>query len=281
MSKWVAYASWGLLCFFVFFYLLFPYEALSRRILHTLEQKTTLIARASKPGRRHFGIRWARVDLISPRYKNLPPIQIEDWVIRFQPLSLLFGRVAVSSRGTIMGGSFETGLVKERGGYHGVGEWQGVQLDQFPLLVSGEAVFTGICSGRVLWKSIDQGLSGEGLFELRDGKMENVTVAGFSLPLLEVGTMTGEMTLEGKEIHLEEILLTGRDIQGKLTGNVVLENPFVKSRMMCRLEIGLTEPFLNNYPAMKALFRNDQGRSKPLVLALTGTIEAPRVSPAQ
>jgi type II secretion system protein N len=278
---WVTYALWGLICFLVFFHLLFPYEALGRRILYTFEQKTNLVTQPSEPGRRLLGIRWGRVDITSLRYKTLPPIQIKDWVIQLRPLSLLVGRLSVVSHGTLMSGSLRTKLVMERKGYHGLGEWDGVRLDRLPLVVMEGASLSGITSGNVLWEMTGQRLGGEASLELRDGRIENVPFTGLTMPSLDLGEIRGQITLKDSTIDLKEISVAGGDLKGKLTGNVRVEYPFAKSRVACRLELGLAAHLVDRYPVMKALFENEQGQPKPLVMAIGGTLESPRISPAR
>lgn len=281
MAKWVgwiAYSLWGLLCFFFFSHLLFPYEALGRRILYTLEQKTTLVTRPSDVSIRFLGIRWARVEVSSSSQKAFPPIEIQNWVIQLRPLSLLVGRLSVVSHGTVMGGSFHTNLVIERKGHHGVGEWDGIQIDRFPLLLMGKASFGGIASGKVLWEIAGQRLEGEALFEMRDGRIENALLSGLTLPLLDLGRIKGQMTWKGEKIDLKEISIAGRDLEAQLTGNVLFQNPFTRSRVACRLEIGLAENLMNRYPVIKALYGNGQGQSRPLVMTIHGTLKAPQVS---
>lgn len=281
MAKWVgwiAYSLWGILCFFFFSHLLFPYEALGRRILYTLEQKTTLVTRPSDVSIRFVGIRWARVEVSSSSQKAFPPIEIQNWVIQLRPLSLLVGRLSVASHGTVMGGSFHTNLVIERKGNHGVGEWDGIQINRFPLLLMEKASFGGIASGKVLWEIAGQRLEGEALFEMLDGRIENALLSGLTLPLLDLGRIKGQMTWKGEKIDLKEISIAGRDLEAQLTGNVLFQNPFTRSRVACRLEIGLAENLMNRYPVIKALYGNGQGQSKPLVMTIHGTLEAPQVS---
>ena len=268
----------GSFVFYVFFYLLFPYNALGRRILYTLEQKTSLVTRPSETGRRLLGIRWARVDISSLRHRSFPPIKIENWVIQLRPLSLLSGRISVTSHGTVMGGSFHANLVMERKGHQGRGEWDNVRIDRFPLLMMEKASFWGIASGKVLWRAAGQRLDGEASFELRNGRIEDALLAGLAVPVLDLGTIKGQLTVQDERIDVEEITVAGRDLKGKLTGSVGLENPLSRSRVRCRLEIGVAESLLNRYPVLKALFGNEQGKRKPLVMVIGGTPEAPRVS---
>lgn len=281
MAKWVgwiAYALWGLVCFLLFFHLLFPYEPLGRRILYILEHKTSLVTRPSETGRRFLGIRWDRVDISSSRHRTVPSIQIRNWVIQLRPLFLLVGRLSVTSHGILMGGSFYTDFVVERRGRYGRLHWDGLQIDRFPLLFVEGASLGGVTSGEVLWEIAGQRLNGEALFELRDGRIENLLLAGQTIPCLDLGRLKGEMAFKDEKIDLKEISVAGRDLKGMLTGNVLLGNPLTRSRVACRLEVGLTKGLVNRYPAMKAIYGSEQGQPKPLVMKIHGTLESPQVS---
>jgi len=284
MAKWVGWIRWflwGLLCFCFFSHLLFPYEALGRRILYTLEQKTGLVARPSETGIRLFGLRWAAVEVSSPRQKAFPPIEIQNWVIQFRPLSLFVGRLSVTSHGTVMGGSFDTNLVIERNRHHGLMEWDGVRIDGVPFFLMEPASFGGIARGKVQWEKTGERFDGEASFEIGEGRIINVPLAGLTLPLIDLGKIRGQMTWKGEKIDLKKISIAGGDLRAKLTGNVLFQNPFAKSRVACRLEIGLANSLLNRYPGMKGLFGHGKDRPRSLVMAIRGTVEAPQVSLAR
>jgi type II secretion system protein N len=284
MAKWVgwiAYAFWGLLCFLVFSHLLFPYETLGRRILYTFQEEANLIVRSSEPVKRVLGIQWARVDILSPNHEAFPPIQIEDWVIQLRPLSLFMGQLSLTSHGTFMGGSFQTNLVMERKGQHGRGRWDGVRLDRFPLFWMEGASVNGVANGTVLWKRVGQGFDGETSFEVQGGGIENLSLGGFTLPSLDLGRIEGRMVLKDEKIELEEISAEGGDLRGRLTGQVLLKDPLIRSRLACRLELEPSETLVNRYPVIKALIGGEQGQSSALLMAIGGTVETPRIAPTR
>jgi len=275
---WIAYFLWGLLCFFIFFHLLFPYEALGRRILYTLEQRTNLVTQASGTDIRLFGIRWARVGLSYTKEKALPFVEIQDWVIQVRPLSLLVGRLSVTSHATVMGGSFHTAFGIERKAHHGLGEWDGIQIDRFPLLWLEAATFGGVASGKALWESAGERFEGEASFELQDGRIENLRLAGLILSPLDLGRIEGQLTWNGERIDLEEISVAGRDLNATLTGSVVIRNPFLQSNATCRLELAPAKRLMDRYPVMQALLGQKKGQSGPVIMRIRGPLEAPQIS---
>lgn len=275
---WIVYFSWGLVCFFLFFHLLFPYEALGRRILYTLEKKAAIVTRASEPETRLLGIRWAQVEVSLPWHKAFPPFEIQDWAIELRPLSILVGRPSAISDGTVMGGSFHLNLVIGRKSHHGLAQWDGVQIDRFPLPSMEQAFFGGFASGKALWQKVGQEINGDVSFEMRDVRIKNAKLAGLRLPLLDLGQIKGQMTWEGERVDLKEISIVGEDLKAKLTGNVFFQNPLAKSRVRCRLEIELAENFVARYPAMKVLSEDLQGRARPFFMTIQGTLEDSRFS---
>ncbi len=276
---WLVWIAWGLLCFLLFFHLLFPYEVLGRRILYTLEQKANVLTRPSNADARFLGIHWARVEVSYPRHKSLPPLEIRNWVIRLRPLSLLVGRLSATSYGALMGGSFHSNLVFRRKVQRGLAEWDGLRIDQLPLLPMEGSFFEGIVSGRARWEKDGEGVEGEAAFELRDGMVKGAQLGNLTLPTLDLGLTEGQLTWDGERINLKEISVRGKNLEGKLTGNVFYQIPFVKSKVACRLEIALSPSLLNRYPAIATLFGGRQGR--PLVIRVHGTLENPRFSPAR
>lgn len=281
MAKWVgwiAYFFWGLLCFFIFFHLFFPYGALGRRIFNTLQQKTNLVTKAPEPETRFLGIRWDHVEISYPGQKAFPPIRIQDLVIEIRPLSLFVGRLSAVSHGTVMSGTFHAGLVVEGKRYRGSAEWNGVQFDRFPLPSLENAFFGGTASGTVSWERVDEVISGDAFLEMRDGSIRNLPFAGLTLPRLDLGQIKGNMNWKGGRINLKEISVTGKDLNANVTGDIFFQSPFVKSKVTCRLEIGIAENLLNRYPAIRAFSGSRQGQAKPFVLTVRGTLGNPRFS---
>lgn len=279
MAKWLVWIGWGLLCFLLFFHLLFPYEVLGRRILYILEQKANVLTRPSKADARFLGIHWARVEVSYPRQESLLPLEIQNWVIRLRPLSLLVGRLSVTTYGAVMGGSFHSNLVFQRKAQRGLAEWDGVRIDQLPLRPMEGRSFEGIVSGTAGWERDVEGVEGEAVFELRDGMVKDAQLGGLTLPTLDLGLIEGQLTWDGERINLKEISVRGKNLEGTLTGNVFYQIPFVKSRVACRLEIVLSPSLLNRYPAITTLFGVRQGR--PLVIRIHGTVENPQFSPVR
>lgn len=276
---WVFYILWGLLCFLVFFHFFFPYDVVGRRILHRLEQETGLTSRPSATRARLLGIRWSRVDLMLPPQKDLPPVEIRDWVIELRPLALLVGRVSVSSHGSVMNGAFRTRLVSRRGGQQGVMEWRNVRLDEFPLfLMEGDASFSGTTSGTVQWETSEEALNGTASFDIRSGKIQDVVLAGFSVPVIDLGETKGRMSWKEGRLNLEEINVAGDDVDARLTGDVLIKAPMITSQLTCRVEVKLAPRLLDRYPVIGALYKGREDQTRPLIMTIRGTVKGPEIS---
>ncbi|MBW2122223.1 MAG: type II secretion system protein GspN, partial [Deltaproteobacteria bacterium] len=268
---------WGLGCFLFFFYLFFPYRALGGRILHTLEEQTSLVTRPSETERDLFGIRWARVEVTHPPKGTFPPFEIRDWTIRFHPLSLFAGRLCFTSQGTVMGGTFRVKLLVERRGLQGHLEWKGIRVDGLSLPRTGGASLSCTTGGTVSWQKNALGVSGDSRFGLVKTRIENLTVFGGSVPALDLGSIQGKVSLSEGKLDVKEVTVKGKDLKGRLTGEILLQNPLPRSRLACRLEIGLSEGLADRFPAIRAIYRGLAGRSGILALKIGGTLEVPRV----
>jgi type II secretion system protein N len=282
MTRWVGwflYPIWGLFCFLIFFCLFFPYEVVGTRILHSIEQKTGLMCRASATRAGLLGIQWARVELLSRGQENLPPINVRNWEIEFRPLALILGRISVSSHGTVMGGLFQANLLVGRGKQDGFAAWEGIRFDRFPLFfLEGEPSFTGIARGEIEWETSGQEFGGRSFFAVRDGKIQDVRLAGLSVPVLRLGETKGRMTWKGRRLNLDEVTVVSEDLSAKLTGNVLVENPMVRSRLACRLEIELSPTLMDRYPMVRALQKGGKSGDRPLGVTIRGTVKSPEIS---
>ncbi len=250
-------------------------------MLHTMEQQTNLTVSPSEFHQRFLGIRWARVEVLYPGQEAFPPIEIQDWVFQLHIPSLLVGRLSARSHGTVLGGSFQATVRVGRKGHQGVAEWEGIQIDRFPIPSTDEASFGCSVFGKILWEKFDQRIDGESLFEIRDGKIRNLQLPGLKLPLLDLGQIQGQMNWSGGRIAFKEVSIGGGDLRGRLTGHVDIQNPFQRSRVVCRLEIEATERFLKRYPAIKAFYNRGDGQPRPFVVSIRGTVEDPRFSLAK
>ncbi len=169
-------------------------------------------------------------------------------------------------------------LVVGREGHRGQVEWKGLQIDRFPIPLMEQASFGGIASGSIRWERPAQRFDGEAVIEMQEGRIKNAQLAGLSLPLLDLGEVGGQMAWKGEKIDLKEISIAGRDLTARLTGSVQVQNPFTRSNVACRLEIGLAEALLSRYPMIRPLLGHGPGKPEPLVMTISGTLETPQIS---
>ncbi len=279
MAKWVSwitYIVWGALCFLLFFYFFFPYEALGRRVLYTFEKRTHLVTRPSRTNARFFGIHWARVEISHPRQKAFPPFEIQNWVIKIRPLPLLVARLSAISDGTLLGGTFHANVVIQRRGQRGSAEWDSIRIDGFRLSSAEGGLLGGILKGRIGWAQVDNVIEGEAEFSVDDGSVTGMRVVGVTLPPLDLGEIRGQITWEGERVDLREISVAGEDLEGKLTGNIFYQDPVTKSKLAGRLELAFTRKLVDRYPAIAGL--STRGQGKPLIFSIRGILENPRFS---
>ncbi|MEW6273161.1 MAG: type II secretion system protein GspN [Thermodesulfobacteriota bacterium] len=81
--------------------------------------------------------------------------------------------------------------------------------------------------------------SAEGEIELsaRDVALDQVSVRGFRLPDLALGTVAGSAQIFGARLQLKELRAAGNDLTFAATGDVLLREPVVQSVLNLRLTI--------------------------------------------
>jgi type II secretion system protein N len=122
-------------------------------------------------------------------------------------------------------------------------------------------------------------VKGEAEFGVHDASLRDMRIVGVTLPPLDLGKIRGQITWEGERVDLKEVAVTGRDLEGQLTGNIFYQNPVTKSKLACRLELAFTRKLVDRYPAIAGL--STRGRAKPLIFSIRGTLENPRFSLAR
>jgi type II secretion system protein N len=280
MAKWmrgIAYFLWGILCFLIFFYVFFPYEALGRRILSTLSEKSSLNFQPSDTRRSLLGVRWPRVDVSSPK-QMIPSVEVEDWTIRLRPLPCLIGHFILTTRGKALAGSFQADLSKETEGYHASLAMDGVRIERLRHPQMKQFLLGGVIGGKAEWKMAGPEVNGSATFTIRNGRIENLSLSGFVLPLLDVGAVKGQIAWVGDKIDLNDVTIDGKDIKGSLTGKVLLRNPLPMSKLECRMGITPAGDLMNRYPLTQTFLGQGQGKTSRLDLAIQGTFQAPQIS---
>lgn len=224
--KPVSYTLFFLFAFAVFLFVTFPGDLIKKRIIAEIESATPFEAEVE------------RVD-ISPlliiKLSGVKLYKSKDSYLLLNSLSLRPSVLSVVTKSPkfpfkaeLLGGEIEgsISLNKAKGGLREVDATvKEVAIDSIPSLLTtdGKDVFSlvGVLNGK-LFVRFDPETKGDFDFVVEGLGVENVKVQGLNLPGLAALTSVIKGTFEGDITKIEELNVTGKDIELRITGTAPL-----------------------------------------------------------
>ncbi len=192
-----------------------PEEFLKEKILSGMPRNWDLHLEGIRKGP-FFNISVQRVILTVPWGKEAPAeatgLKLTIDELRAVPslTSLLTGSVRIKIKGHIENGRIE-GILGPEGIIELKGE--GIRLSSLKQsILKGEGVLSLSATGH--------GGFIEVLFSLSDSRFEPISRWGIYIPMNLINTIRGGLIIRGRDISLESVSLSGKDIYGRLKGNI-------------------------------------------------------------
>jgi type II secretion system protein N len=228
------------------------------------------------------------------------PVTIESLKAKVGLLALLRGAKAGAVEASLAGGTLEAELDHGGDAYHLTGKWDALDLRQFAFLrrkfdlplagtLAGEVdvevptTDTGkpripSATGHVALKVADAAI-GPGKLALKSGGFDSVDV-----PLTRIAGIDGKFVLEKKKATIDHFDITGKDIEGELTGYVELKDAWAKMGPRAHLRFKLTDEFLEAHKDIKVLVTSlpklKSATSEGYIgLLINGTMADPKITP--
>jgi type II secretion system protein N len=228
------------------------------------------------------------------------PITVESLKAKVGLFALLRGAKAGALEASLAGGTIEAELDHGGDGYHLTGKWDALDLRQFTFLrrkldlplagtlageVDVEVPTTDegkpripSATGHVALKVADAAI-GPGKLALKSGGFDAVDV-----PLTRIASLDGKLVLEKKKATIEHFDITGKDVEGELTGYIELKDAWAKMGPRAHLRFKLTDEFLEAHKDIKVLVTSlpklKSATSEGFIgLLVNGTMADPKVTP--
>lgn len=279
--SWVGVFAFYLFCLFVFFRLLFPYEALRERLVTEFNQSQTdrRIEIDELSGYWLFGLEAEGVRLISLDSKPsqakdqagpnppAPTIELDSVQVSVSLLSYLFGTLSVSYSADLGGGElFGVFKQSETEAFLRV---KGEDIDTTSLSILSNLI--GLPLGGVLSFQMELTLpekkmqQAEGNFDLQisdlsigDGqaKVRN-TIA---LPRISAGDLQIKAEIVTGRMELKEFSTNGSDLEVSADGKLRLRDPIDKSAADINLAFRFKEAYTNKSDLTKSIFGSPDGK---------------------
>jgi type II secretion system protein N len=246
--------SFGIFCFVLFSYLVFPYQKLINVLISRLEARTPFQIQVNSarpylfPG---ISLKGIQVSVRSEKGKtsegkketvNIPVLNIDNLKVRFHLFSLLRGGIAFTLESKLASGQVKIAYFRSRDRYSVRGKWEGIMMEGIPYLKSKlDISLIGNFSGEADLKGTPANLQkGEGAihFKIAAGGIRNATLMKLiTLPDMTFDRFEGKLVLKEGKLVLDQVRLEGNDLQGEATGTILPRRPLGTSMLSINLKI--------------------------------------------
>ncbi|MDY6967983.1 MAG: type II secretion system protein GspN [Spirochaetota bacterium] len=231
-----------------FMILTFPYEALIRNSLQTLESTA---CRSLYIGNIDFSLtNNTNIDNISFILKNGAKLNFDD--IDFN--------ISLNPFTTLMNKNLKGNMIIKKLGY----AQKKISIDS-----NLESNFD------LIFKSMsDFPTKGYIKLDFKRLSLGGLNIKGFDIPPISFSSMKIDTKITGKRIGIQDVTFSGKDINGKLNGFITPARRFKNSKIDLKIMVDPASPLLDNY---KVLLGNIINSEENIRISLRGTISNPRV----
>ncbi len=114
---------------------------------------------------------------------------------------------------------------------------------------------------------------GEISIRLQNLKLDGLTIKGFDIPSVRFTLVKSDLKLLKKKISIKEMLITGPDVNGSITGDITIAKFAKSSRLNLNIEVDSKSTLLDNYRILLGNALDNNGNIK---ISVKGTISNPK-----
>jgi type II secretion system protein N len=190
------------------------------------------------------------------------PITVEHLKAKVGLLALMRGAKAGAVEAGLGGGTLEAELDHNGEAYHLTGKWDAIDLRQLAFLRRKvDLPLAGTLAGEVDVEvpTADEGkvklanAVGHVSLKIADASLGPGTLATFELPLTRINAIDGKLVLDKKKATVDHFDITGKDLEGELTGYIDLKESFARFGPRVHLRFKLGDEFLEAHKDLKTL----------------------------
>jgi len=266
--------------FLLFFYLLFPVDALISRIIYEVEKGTSTEINITSDGwtfplgLTFNGMRFIQKDTTGDHtlaYLDKLSIQIPvKSILSFSPVSLVTA--------DIYGGSAK-GLLTLRSANRIIKtDWNNIDISRIDKIKEIPAELTGKLNGNLVMRFNNNMPEGQIHLLLKDGKLAKIKVMGFVLPELPVEEMQGIINIKGNDVVIEDIRFKNNDIKGTIKGKIQFQPDKGSGDMDISIRFAVGDKIKKDYQGLLSLIERSKDREGYYTLKIKGDIKKPALS---
>jgi len=115
---------------------------------------------------------------------------------------------------------------------------------------------------------------GDMKLELQNIIANGITIQGFEIPPVRFSSIRAELNLLNNKLNLNDIVFTGPDLKGNISGSIVLAKFLQQSQLNINITVDSSSALLDNY---KILLESMIDESNKIQLNIKGTLSNPKI----
>lgn len=273
------YFLFSLAAFILFFYLLFPREAIKARILYEIERGT---ATEIKTG----GVEWVfplglvfRDIVFTKRIGNTgQPLGRIDRLAIEVPLKSIVSLSPVSTLNANIYGGSAKGLITLRGDNRIVkADWINVDISRVEAIKDIPAQFTGKLSGDLVVRLTGNAPEGQIRFAVKRGNLGKIKVMGIGLPDIPVEEFQGIIDMKGPSLSLKDVYFKNSDMKGTVQGDIQLQSGSGTGNLNLSIRFTVGEKMRKDYQGLLSFLERAKDREGYYTVRIKGDPKKPTV----
>jgi type II secretion system protein N len=292
LAAGIGYVAFAVASLLVGLYFTFPAEAVGQRLAHEVRTSSggqyTITFKELAPYRLSgFAAESVRLRTAKPGEAPVE-IELDALKVRLRLLPLLLARLSAAASIELGKGSLDAVVTKRAtDAYDADLSIDELNLASPPLLPRLAGItFAGIINGSATaaLRPDPKASTGKASFKLANVSIGPGTVQGLTLPLIELGTLTPELVIDGGRARVASFKQEGGQVQLKVSGQATLREKLEQSVLDLCVQVRPDPAFIKRNPTLEPLtqlaevrFRRDaQGF---LNISVGGTVGAPMTRP--
>ncbi len=275
----IGYTLFCLSAFVLFFIILFPRDAIKKRIIYEIEKGTATEIRTS--GDKWLfpaGIKFTGMELRNPGVVDNPLLARIDIIGIDIPLGSIASLSPVSNISASLYGGTVKGTMTMRSSNRLIqADWTNIDVSRVERLKTIPAALEGKVSGDMVLRLAGNKPEGQIRILIRDGKFGKLKVMGFTLPEIPVDELNGTVDIKDNTIALKEIRFKNSDMKGSITGNVILASGSEKGNLDLAIRFSVGEKMKAQYQGLLSFISQTKDREGYYTIHIKGDPAKPSI----
>ena len=275
----IGYTLFCLSAFVLFFIILFPRDAIKKRIIYEIEKGTATEIRTS--GDKWLfpaGVKFTGMELRRPGVVDSALLARIDIVGIDIPLGSIASLSPVSNiSASLYGGTVKGTMTMRSSNRLLQADWTNIDVSRVERLKTVPVTLEGKVSGDMVLRLAGNKPEGQIRILIRDGKFGKLKVMGFTLPEIPVDELNGTVDIKDNTITLKELRFKNSDMKGSITGNVILASGSEKGNLDLAIRFSVGEKMKAQYQGLLSFISQTKDREGYYTIHIKGDPAKPGI----